>query len=70
MNIQNNGKKIVDFGIYINGDIRTIHSTEKLQFSLLATSHGDREEFWIVGIRDGQEAERYNTKYVACIVWD
>lgn len=39
------------------------------QLELSATYHGDREEFWILQIKDGIEIARHNTRLVESIVW-
>ena len=31
--------------------------------------HGDRDEIWIVEVRDGKEMSRHNCKHVESIVW-
>jgi len=37
---------------------------------LNATYHGDRDEFWIVQMKDGEEVARHNPRFVESIVWE
>lgn len=34
-----------------------------------ATYHGDRDEFWVVQIKDGKEIGRHNARHIESIVW-
>lgn len=39
------------------------------ELTLSALYHGDRDEFWVVQTKDGEEVARHNARYIESIVW-
>lgn len=64
-----NGKKIKQ--AYGPGDECLILNSGKngIEYHLSAIYLGDRSEFWVVGIKEGNEVERHNAKHLASIYW-
>lgn len=64
-----NGKKIR--AAYGPGDDGLVLNSggNGIDYHLSATYHGDRDEFWVVGMKDGNEVERHNAKHIASIYW-
>lgn len=55
-------------GVIVSGD-------ENHYLETLHEFHGDHDMDWVVmkqrdGSQDGKEIERYNCKFIICIVWD
>ncbi len=34
-----------------------------------STYHGDRDEHWVVELKDGKEVARHNPRYIESIIW-
>lgn len=69
MKISWNGKKIKRIWFNgTNGD-ESITTTENTTLELEASYHGDRDEFWVKQLSNGNEIARFNCKYIASIEW-
>lgn len=71
MTTKDHGKEIAEF--FLPGDGHALNTNVKaggpVELRLSATFHGDHDEFWIVLLVNGDERERYNTKFVSKITW-
>lgn len=73
MNIEMHGKRIKEVRWPDNGakiGERLVSGISADDIYMSATRHGDREEFWIVVVRNGKEVSRENPRYVKTIFWD
>ena len=62
-------KTVFSVNYLIEGVDHYVKSDSKLHMKLSATHHGDRDEFWIVGIGGGEELFRFNCKNLSRITW-
>lgn len=72
MNTLMNGRKVSHICWILGADsIEEIaRSDERGQLELVASYHGDHDEFWITKIKDGVEIRRFNCKYLSYIEWE
>ena len=66
MNIEMDGKKVKS--IYLDGD-EYMFAEGKRTMTLSASTHGDRDDFWVLVYEDMIEVSRHNCKYISSIEW-
>lgn len=69
MNTEMNGKKIARVIWNFPDGEEILHDDGERELVLSATYHGDRDEFWVLELRDGKEVSRHNCKFISGIVW-
>lgn len=73
MNVSMNGRKVshICWVLGAENSEEIARSDQHGHLELVATYHGDHDEFWIAKIRqDGMEVRRFNCKYLSYIAWE